>query len=163
VLNGGTGNDTIDGGAGDDLIIGGPGNDVLTGGLGSDTFAWHFADPGTGSVAGRATDTIKDFNVAAPAAGGDVLDLRDLLQGETTANLTNYLEFDTTSQSGATIIKVSATGAFPNGVANVAGETERIVLENVNLRSDLGLAANATDAQIITKLLTQGKLLVDNG
>jgi hypothetical protein len=92
-----------------------------------------------------------------------VLDLRDLLQGETTANLTNYLEFDTTSQSGATIIKVSATGAFPNGVANVAGETERIVLENVNLRSDLGLAANATDAQIITKLLTQGKLLVDNG
>ncbi|WP_290877161.1 Calx-beta domain-containing protein, partial [Aquabacterium sp.] len=163
VLNGGEGNDTLVGGAGADTLIGGPGNDTLTGGLGSDTFAWHFADAGTASVTGRATDTITDFNVASPSAGGDVLDLRDLLQGETTANLSNYLEFDTTTTAGTTIIKISTTGAFPSGVATTGTENERIVLENVNLRSDLGLAANATDAQVITKLLSEGKLLVDNG
>jgi Ca2+-binding RTX toxin-like protein len=164
VLNGGAGNDVLDGGVGNDLLIGGPGNDVLTGGAGSDVFAWHFADPGATSSA-RAVDTIKDFNVAAVADGGDVLDLRDLLANENTTggtgNLHNYLDFDTTTTANTTILHVSPGGGFTNGTYTATQETQRIVLEGVNLRTDLGLANNATDDQIIAKLLQQGKLLVD--
>jgi Ca2+-binding RTX toxin-like protein len=160
VINGGEGNDTLDGGAGNDVLIGGPGSDVMTGGAGSDVFAWHFADPGATSSA-RAIDTIKDFNVASVANGGDALDVRDLLQGETATNLQNFLDFDTTTTPNTTIVHVSPTGGFTNGAYSAAQETQRIVIEGVNLRTDMGLAANATDAQIIAKLLEQGKLLVD--
>ncbi|RZI84633.1 MAG: type I secretion C-terminal target domain-containing protein, partial [Rubrivivax sp.] len=165
LLNGGDGADVLNGGAGIDLLIGGVGSDVLTGGAGSDVFAWHFADPGTGTTAGRAVDTIKDFNVAAVSDGGDVLDLRDLLSGENTTggagNLQNYLDFDTTSTANTTILHVSPTGGFTNGTYSATQETQRIVLEGVNLRTDIGLASTATDSQIIAKLLQQGKLLVD--
>ena len=166
VLSGGVGNDTLLGGDGNDILIGGPGNDVMTGGAGSDVFQWSFADAGTGTTAGRAVDTIKDFNVASASSGGDVLDLRDLLSGENTTggagNLQNYLDFDTTTTAGSTIIRVSPTGNFSNGTYAAGSETQRIVLEGVNIRSDLGLANNASDTQIITKLLQDGKLLVDN-
>jgi Ca2+-binding RTX toxin-like protein len=158
VLHGGDGNDVLDGGEGNDTLIGGTGSDTMTGGAGSDVFVWHFADAGA-SASTRAVDTIKDFGLAAPSAGGDVLDLRDLLQGEHTNTLQNYIEFDT---SGAnTIIKISPTGAFTNGVATNAAETERIVLEGVNIRTGLGLSNTATDTQVINKMLEQGKLLAD--
>ncbi|MFZ5527208.1 MAG: type I secretion C-terminal target domain-containing protein [Pseudomonadota bacterium] len=126
-------------------------------------FRWSLADAGS-APASRAVDTIKDFDVAAPAAGGDVLDLRDLLQGENTTggvgNLANYLDFET-SGSG-TVIRVSPTGGFANGTYASGSDHQQIVLEGVNLRSGLGLDANATGAQIIGKLLESGKLLVDN-
>ncbi|HEX5355118.1 MAG TPA: VWA domain-containing protein, partial [Aquabacterium sp.] len=154
VISGGDGNDTISGGDGADIISGGPGSDSLTGGAGADVFVWHFADPGT-SAATRALDTVKDFSLTE----GDKLDLRDLLQNENTGNLTNYLEFDTTTAN--TIIKVSPNGGFLFGIATNSAETERIVLENVNLRTGLGLSNLASDQDVINKLLTQGKLLVD--
>ena len=163
VLHGGSGNDTLNGGEGNDLLIGGAGNDVLTGGLGTDVFQWTLADPGT-SAATRAVDTVKDFNVAAASAGGDVLDLRDLLTSENTTggagNLQNYLDFDTSGSN--TVIRISPTGAFSNGNYTAANDHQQIVLEGVNIRTGLGLAVNATDAQIITKLIQDGKLLVDN-
>ena len=94
-IHSGAGNDIINGGGGSDYIHGGAGNDVMTGGLGSDTFAWTLADQGTLSAPAR--DTVTDFNVASKAAGGDILDLRDLLQGENhtagTGNLADYLHF----------------------------------------------------------------------
>ncbi len=157
-LHGGDGNDTLDGGSGIDTLVGGAGSDVMTGGAGADVFAWHFADAGANSAA-RAVDTIKDFSVAE----GDKLDLRDLLQGETAANLGNYLLIDTTTAN--TFIKVSPTGGFGGlfGLGNNAAETERIVLENVNIRTAVGLASNASDAQVLAKLISQGQLLVDNG
>ena len=77
-LNGGAGKDKLDGGAGDDTLIGGSGNDTMTGGLGVDTFQWSLADKGT--TTNPAHDVITDFKTGV---GGDVLDLRDLLQGET--------------------------------------------------------------------------------
>jgi hypothetical protein len=159
LLHGGAGNDTITGGDGADTLSGGAGSDVITGGLGADVFAWHLADPGTTSA--RAQDTIKDFSTAQ----GDVLDLRDLLQGETTVTTTldNYLSFDTTTTSGTTIIKVSPTGGGFGGLFQASTETERIVLEGINLRTDLGLAGNSTDAQVIAKLLEKKALVVDNG
>lgn len=162
-LLGGAGNDLIYGGAGSDRIEGGKGNDILVGGPGQDVFAWRLGDEGaSGSEADRAVDTIRDFNTQPASAGGDVLDLRDLLQGENTVggtgNLDTYLRFE--HLGGDTVIHVSPTGDF-----NASGggtESQRIVLEGVNLRADLALASSSGDVEIIAKLLEQGKLLVDN-
>ena len=71
LLIGSSGNDLIFGGRGDDILSGGQGSDVLTGGKGSDTFVF-----GGDSLDGKV-DVITDFSIAA--AGGDVLDLSDLL------------------------------------------------------------------------------------
>ncbi len=163
VLIGGAADDQLHGGRGDDVLLGGAGNDTLVGGEGADVFRWSLADAGS-NAASRAIDTIKDFDVAAPAAGGDVLDLRDLLQGESTVggvgNLANYLNFETSGAS--TVIRVSTTGGFANGSYASGADHQQILLEGVNLRSGLGLDANASGAQIIGKLLESGKLLVDN-
>jgi len=141
----------------------------------SDVFAWSLSDQG--SVAGstgtngtilnatHAVDTIVDFDTAARSAGGDVLDLRDLLSGEHTVggtgNLSQFLDFDTTSNPGSTIVHVSTTGGFTTGY-DAKAEDQTIVLQNVNLRGDLGLGASASDNQVIAELMTRGKLLVDN-
>ena len=143
-INAGAGNDIVQGGAGSDTIYGGQGSDVLTGGLGSDTFAWSFADQGT--VGSPARDTIADFNVASKAAGGDVLDLRDLLPTATTgAALDAYLNFS--KQGADTVIDVKPDGT------NV---TQKIVLSGV----DLG-ATGVNDVAIINDLIAKGKLVTD--
>ena len=80
IIHGGAGADTIHGGAGADTIYGGAGSDTLTGGLGADTFRWSLADKG--SVGIPDVDKITDFSTPAYSAGGDRLDLKDLLQGE---------------------------------------------------------------------------------
>lgn len=160
-LFGGWGNDTLVGGDGNDTLSGGHGNDVLTGGLGSDVFAWTFNDGGAHGT--PAIDTITDFDTRPPAAGGDIIDLRDLLAGEKTSTLENYLEF-TFSGSGSTAtttIHVSSNGAFTGGTYSAAAEDQAIVLTGVDLRASLGLDNTATDLDIISKMLTQGKLIVD--
>ena len=166
VMYGGAGTDTLVGGAGNDKLYGGAGSDSLTGGTGTDVFAWTLADRGTAGA--PPTDTITDFSVAAPAAGGDLLDLRDLLQGEakagvTAGNLERYLDFDTTSVAGSTIIHVSSTGGFAGGVYSAAAEDQRIVLTGVDVRSvaAFGLTSTATDNDIINQLLQRGKLVTD--
>lgn len=155
--NGGIGNDTLNGGAG---------SDTLTGGSGADVFAWTLADRGPAGA--PPTDTITVFSIAAPAAGGDLLDLRDLLQGEAKAgvsagNLERYLDFDTTTSAGNTIIHVGSTGGFAGGVYSAAAEDQRIVLTGVDVRSvaAFGLTALATDNDIINQLLQRGKLITD--
>ncbi len=158
-LYGGTGNDTLDGGAGNDVLIGGAGNDTLTGGDGADVFRWELADRGTSGA--PAADVVTDFNLAAPADGGDVLDLRDLLQGETTVggtgNLTNYLHFDTSGDD--TVIHISSTGGFSGGFKPGAVD-QTISLQDVDLSFG---GQHATDQQIIQELISKSKLLVDSG
>jgi len=161
---GGAGNDIINGGAGNDIIYGGAGNDTLTGGAGADTFAWTLAD--RGAAGSPAADVISDFNVASVAAGGDTLDLRDLLTGANhvgtnPGNLDRYIDFDTTSTPGSTIIHVSSTGGFTGGAYIAGAENETITLQGVDLRASFGLAAAATDSQVITELLTRNKLVTD--
>ena len=161
-LDGGTGNDTLYGGDGNDLLIGGAGNDTMDGGAGADTFQWSFGDAGTTSS--PAVDTINNFGVAAPSAGGDVLDLRDLLNAPTNAtgaDLDNFLHFQ--YSGGNTTIYVSATGAFSNNNAvgnppsNVSNnDVQQIVLNGVNL-----VGSSTTDVAVINNLLSSGKLIVD--
>jgi Ca2+-binding RTX toxin-like protein len=162
-LTGTTGNDTLVGSAGNDTLIGGAGNDVLSGGTGADTFVWKLGDQG--GAGAPAVDTVTDFNKAAYSAGGDVLNLKDLLQGElhsgnNAGNLTDFLHFE---KSGSdTIIHVSSSGGF-SGDSGTVGSTftgsaadQTIVLQNVDL-----VGSNTLDQQIITSLLTNGKLITD--
>jgi Ca2+-binding RTX toxin-like protein len=157
-LNGGDGNDVLDGGAGSDLLYGGAGNDTLTGGSVGvvDTFKWELADRGTTSA--PATDTITDFDPLAAGAGGDVLDLRDLLTGEshvgvTPGNLSSYLHFEVVG--GNTIIHISNNGGYSNGYAPTK-DVQRITLTGVDL-----VQSFTDDDAVIQNLLTNNKLSVD--
>lgn len=158
-LYGHEGKDALVGGAGSDLLVGGAGNDRLTGGLGSDVFAWRLADLGNGS---GAVDTIADFSTRPLSSGGDVLDLRDLLQGENLinvgGNIADYLRVEAFgSGSGAgTRIDISSQGGFATGTAHI---DQQIILEKANL---IGLSsAGASQQQVILDLIAQGRLLVD--
>ena len=138
------GNDHLEGGAGADLLVGGSGHDILLGGSGVDTFKWQLGDQG--STASPASDTIADFQAGN---GGDVLDLKDLLQGETKATLGDYLHF-TSDSAGNAVVQISSSG-------NIAsGHDQTITLENVQLS-----ALGSGDADIINKLLTNGNLLTN--
>lgn len=174
ILNGGPGDDTISAGAGTDVLIGGPGNDTLKGGEAGenfvDVFVWHLGDQGAAGV--PAVDTILNFSTAPALSGlggGDVLDLRDLLQAERlganngAGNLADYLHF--VVSGGSTIIHISHTGGFVGDSHAVgagytsAAETQRIILDGVNLQA--AYAGAATDQQIIAQLLNNNKLIVN--
>ncbi len=159
-LLGGSSNDQLIGGLGNDLIEGGSGNDILTGGLGSDTFAWRLADRGTPGA--PEADNITDFNASLPSGGGDILDLRDLLDGEEhlsgIGNLANYIDI---AQVGSdTVFRISSSGGFANGAYASGAEDQRITLSGANLYELYGIAAS-NDSDLIRTLLNQNKLAVD--
>ncbi|MET1491998.1 VCBS domain-containing protein, partial [Uliginosibacterium paludis] len=179
-LLGGSGSDALRGGAGNDRIEGGAGSDVLRGDLGADVFAWSLNDHAstagtTAAVAGNiygvaagiqlsgTTDIVTDFS----KADGDALDLRDLLSGEShlgldTGNLNNYLHFETTTSNGvtSTVVHVSTTGGFTNGVYDASKENQTIVLQNVNLLTD-GTSSLLNDNAVIQDMLNNKRLIVD--
>jgi Ca2+-binding RTX toxin-like protein len=150
-LIGTTGADTLSGGVNSDTLAGGGGADTLTGGLGADTFVWKLGDGG--SIGISVTDAITDFNVDSVALGGDVLDLRDLLVGESAGNLANFLHFE--KAGGDTVVHVSATGGFSGGFTAVA-DVQIITLSAVDL-----VTGFANDQAIITDLLSKQKLITD--
>ncbi|WP_415885377.1 type I secretion C-terminal target domain-containing protein [Neptuniibacter sp. QD37_6] len=134
---------------GNDILIGGAGDDLLIGGDGEDTFVWNAGDDGT-DVA-PAVDTIADFQTGFVSGSvDDVLDLKDMLDGETEATLENFLSFS--SDGTDTTIDVD-----PNGV-NAGGVTQQIVLKDM----DLTQGGTLTDADIIAGLLANNNLDVDN-
>jgi Ca2+-binding RTX toxin-like protein len=156
ILEGGDGNDTLNGGVDADVLIGGKGNDSLDGGGAdgvTDVFRWAFADAGTKGL--PALDTINNFDNALAGSGGDILDLRDLLVGETASasSLDDYLHFEITG--GDTKIHISAGGEF-SATYSTTREVQTITLTGVDL-----VGVFNTDAQIIQDLLTRGKLLTD--
>ncbi|MBO3276452.1 retention module-containing protein [Pseudomonas schmalbachii] len=134
ILDGGSGNDLLFGqggrdillgGDGDDLLFGGMGDDVLTGGGGADQFFWLKGETGH--------DVVTDFRIGE----GDVLNLADLLQGETgtAASLSHYLSFSV--NAGTTTIGVNPTGVSGGTT------TQSIELSNVDLSAHyLGQAGN---------------------
>jgi hypothetical protein len=98
---------------------------------------------------------------------GDVLDLRDLLQGEShlgtdPGDLNKYLHFETTNIDGVlgTIVHVSANGDFASGY-DAAKEDMTIILQNVNLTIDSNGATLLDDRAIIQDLLTNNRLITD--
>ncbi|HZN46358.1 MAG TPA: type I secretion C-terminal target domain-containing protein, partial [Ramlibacter sp.] len=152
---------TLLGGAGDDTLRGGAGNDTLYGSAEnvlsdteSDTFVWSLGD--AGSTATPASDVIRDLRVGA---GGDVLDLRDLLDGEVAGtdeaaaqSLAQYLNF--TEVDGNAVMQVD-----PN--AGTFAPTQNVTFENMSmsqLTAGLGLADNAGNLDIIREMLEQGNL-----
>ncbi|WP_338590315.1 retention module-containing protein [Shewanella khirikhana] len=139
LLIGGEGVDGLRGGDGNDTLIGGLGDDVLRGDGGADTFVWKAGETGT--------DHIIDFDVKE-----DKLDLSDLLQGEETGNLEDFLSFSIAG--GSTTIEIDA-----DKDGNV---DQRIVLDGVDLAHEYGLDAS-DEAGIITNLLGNGAgpLIVD--
>ncbi len=118
-LGGGNGADKLIGGAGDDFLTGGKGNDTLTGGNGGDTFVWKSGHAGNEGSPNQ--DVVKDFNKGA----GDRLDLSDLLHGETTANIDNYLKLIVDNGTGNATLQVSTEGHLnqPGGAASHADLT----------------------------------------
>jgi hypothetical protein len=95
---GGGSDDILVGGAGNDIIYGSAGADTLTGGSGADTFG--FAAAGAGSV-----DTITDFAVGA---GGDVLNISDLITGTVAGNEASYVSLR--ESNGNTIVSIDRDG-----------------------------------------------------
>jgi Ca2+-binding RTX toxin-like protein len=103
-LTGNDGNNILSALAGTDFITGGKGDDTLTGGADADTFDYNaLADRGTGK------EVITDFNVA----GGDKLDVHDLLAGLGYGGVDpftdEFLNFASDGK-GNTIVQVDANG-----------------------------------------------------
>jgi Ca2+-binding RTX toxin-like protein len=136
-LLGGAGNDSLNGGLGNDTLDGGAGTDILEGGAGADTY--HFAYGG--AVEG---DHIVGFTVGL---GNDVLDLSDLLSGETlnAADLTDYLSFSFSGGNTTINIETDGTGSF---------DDYQIILDGVTL-------SGADTQAIIQNLITNGNLVTD--
>ncbi|WP_374090853.1 retention module-containing protein [Methylomicrobium lacus] len=108
-LFGGDGKDILNGGDGNDILIGGVGSDTMTGGAGSDVFKYSGGD-----LSGGGVDQITDFNFNAPASGGDVLDISDVLSGfggttVTDAVAQGFVQF-ANDGSGHTAVQVDADG-----------------------------------------------------
>ena len=94
----------------------------------------------------------------------EICDAAVTLSDNTAGNLTNFLDFSVSGSGAAasTTIHISSSGQFAGGVYTPGQEDQAIVLQGVDLPSALGLAANASDAQIIQELLSRGKLIVDS-
>ncbi|MBI5276957.1 MAG: type I secretion C-terminal target domain-containing protein, partial [Burkholderiales bacterium] len=155
VLLGGSGNDSLSGDAGADDLSGGKGDDTLTGGTGADVFRWSLNDGGTGGS--PKIDTITDFDTTASS---DSLHLADLLVGETSGTLQNFLHFEYTG--GNTILHISTSGGFSADTHNVGAsyttgnEHQQIIFQSTNL-----IGAFTTDAQVIADLVSKTKLVTD--
>ncbi|MCD4483576.1 VCBS domain-containing protein, partial [Chromobacterium vaccinii] len=145
LLQGDAGDNRLTGTDASELIRGGAGNDILTGGAGVDTFKWSLGDQGT--AAKPARDVITDFGQHGEK---DVLDLKDLLQGEShnAASLEGYLNFH--KEGANTVIDVHHQGQG-------TPVTQQIVLQNV----DLTQGATLSDAQVLKNLLNHGQLHTD--
>ncbi|MEY8876464.1 MAG: type I secretion C-terminal target domain-containing protein [Leptothrix sp. (in: b-proteobacteria)] len=127
--------------------------DHLTGATGHrDVFAWHLADASTSAT--PHAFTIDNFDTAKPTVGGgDLLDLRDLLSGESDANLSNYLSF---SKVGAdTLLQINHLGT--NATSATDSPDVKILLTGV----DLTLGGTLNSSQVVNQLITDHKLLVD--
>ncbi|SKA50927.1 retention module-containing protein [Photobacterium toruni] len=132
---------------GNDDLIAGQGKDILTGGHGDDIFTWHETSLSTVSN----TDTITDFELDK-----DQINLHDLLTDDENANL--QID-DLLSHVNADI---DENGNVKLEVNSLEGQSQHIVLENINPQHDLGLADGASSADIVSSLFSHNAFQVDN-
>lgn len=141
------GDDVLSGTAANEMITGGAGNDILTGGAGQDIFVWNVGDEGT-SIS-PVNDTVTDFNIAE----GDVLDFSDILVGEESGNLTDFISIIEDGSDIVIELKPTAEDV-----------TQTVTLQGKSL-ADLGLGGFDTStqqAEIINKLVQDGHVNVDS-
>jgi hypothetical protein len=126
------------------------GDTVLAGGEGADVFKWTLAETG-------AHDTVSDFDMSSPSAGGDTLDLRDLFpfEGQDSSTLSHYLHFES-SGTGGTLVKISTAGEF----TGIAHQDAGVAYQTIELQG-VDLLSLGSDQQIIDSLITHGKLITD--
>ena len=140
ILRGARNNDILVGGAGDDILYGGFGNDTLLGGAGADTFVFEQGDQTETSI--PTVDTILNFSLSE----GDVLDLSDMLIGESAESIDAYLDLATINGNTEISVKDRANGQT----------VQKIVLDGVDL-SSLG-----SESEIINNLLNNGNFNIDH-
>lgn len=113
------GNDNLQGGLDNDILDGGAGIDSMTGGSGSDIFVFHAAQAGTATNA----DVIADFTAGA---GGDALDIHDILIGYTPGNIAAFVQV-VNDGFGNSIVSIDKNGATSGAsfikVATLTGVT----------------------------------------
>ncbi|NWL80572.1 hypothetical protein DM872_27345, partial [Pseudomonas taiwanensis] len=122
-LIGGNGNDILFGGTGTDTLTGGKGSDLLWGGSGNDTFVWKAGDSGV--VGSPDQDVVKDFKMSE----GDKLNLSDLLQGESSATIDNFLKLIVDNGTGTATLLVSKDGHLNDGGTAASHADLSITLE----------------------------------
>ncbi|MDH2419978.1 hypothetical protein QD227_00005, partial [Cobetia litoralis] len=156
ILRGGSGIDTLNGGGATDLLIGGADDDTLNGGDGIDVLRWESGDEGT--VAAAATDTVLDFNNGG-VGSGDILDLRDMLNGayyidSATNNLASYISAEYVSATGTTVLYINTEG----GLTAVPATSANQVIDIDGL--DLTDGGTLTSSEVIDSLISGEQLLV---
>ncbi|WP_421205700.1 type I secretion C-terminal target domain-containing protein, partial [Aeromonas enteropelogenes] len=153
ILYGGTGNDKLDGGAGNDRLLGGLGSDILIGGEGADTFVWNKGDTASGSL---TKDYVTDFNKGSGAtnlAGGDKLDLSDLLDHDGSHNQNDLKSLLSVFEDKEGVhLKVQESSTAP--------VTQEIVLTNHTFDSLTG-GSGTTANQVIDYMLQNNMLDID--
>ncbi|MBD3897836.1 type I secretion C-terminal target domain-containing protein [Halomonas sp. ML-15] len=147
ILDGGAGDDILIGGAGDDVLVGGAGNDILMGGAGDDVFKWNFGDQGDSSSA--ANDVVTDFG-----NGDNVLDIADLLQGESVATIDQFVFAE--EDGSDTVLYISSGGSLAGDKDN-ADQTIRLEGKSFG---DFG-ASPGDSSDLITKMIDSGQLHID--
>ncbi|MCE8053792.1 retention module-containing protein [Halomonas daqingensis] len=141
-ITGSDGDDVVHGTAGNDVLIGDAGNDTLIGGEGDDVFQWNLGDQGDNDA--PAIDTVVDFGL-----GNNVLDLADLLQGESLGTIGDFIF---AAQEGAsTVLYINHEGNIGVDGTNA---TQVIVLENFT-------TGEVGSAEILAELLANSQLNVD--
>jgi Ca2+-binding RTX toxin-like protein len=151
---------TFTGNSGDDIITGGSGSDILTGNGGNDLFVWTSSDDldvdGT-PADGVALDVVTDFRDDG-LGDLDALDLSDLLIGEESGDITDYIEVQVDGDD----IVLSVT----TDPSNNPDVTQTIVLEDTTTTQlgintfDLGTAQGQVDA--LNTLIANGSIQVDS-
>ncbi|MGM0630143.1 MAG: Ig-like domain-containing protein, partial [Pseudomonadota bacterium] len=151
-LEGSGSSDLIVGGLEDDSITGGQDSDVLIGGGGNDTFVWKGDDEGTVNI--PEADTIQDFTLGNFSSDEDAdrLDLSDLLQGESTGTIDNYL-YAEDDGNGNTVLHINSEG-------NLSGTDNA---DQVVTLQDVQMADGQSSSDFIQQMLNDGQLLIDNG
>ena len=123
LIDGGSGNDTIFGQEGNDTILDGAGTDLISGGSGADSIllaADGDSDRLIYTSLSEAGDDVTGFDAGAPGAGGDIVDIADLLDsggvfsgaGLQDAIDGGFIELSEIGGSAAIGVDVNGTGNF---------------------------------------------------
>ncbi|MCS2609023.1 type I secretion C-terminal target domain-containing protein, partial [Halomonas dongshanensis] len=150
ILIGGEGDDILFGMGGNDTLIGGTGNDIMYGGTGANTFVWESGDQG--SLQAPAVDQVMDFQLGRFNGSGeaDRLDLADLLQGEDSGNIDQYIYAE--QQGSDTVLHIKSDGGLKAGGDNA---DQRIVLKDVEMPE------GSSSSDFIQSMLNDGQLKID--